>query len=183
MTERWVDIQGTSGSYQISDLGRLKSISKQWICGTKSVRSKPETIMVWNQDLAGYSITTLRINGKPKAISLHRMIAIHFIDNPLNKPYVNHVDGNKRNNSIDNLEWCTASENAIHAFSIGLNSSPKGEGSHNGVKVKITKKNTGEVFIFPTMSIAAKEMGIGINTISQNLNNHCKSHNYIFEYA
>lgn len=67
-----------------------------------------------------YVIVTISIKGKTKSLRVHRLLAELFISNPLNKPYVNHIDGNKQNNNINNLEWVTNSENILHAYRIGL---------------------------------------------------------------
>jgi hypothetical protein len=75
--------------------------------------------------------------GKLKIKTIHRLVAIAFIPNPENKPQVNHIDGNKANNSVDNLEWCTSSENLKHAHETGLKKSPKFETNPNA---KLTKK-------------------------------------------
>lgn len=69
-----------------------------------------------SQDNKGYQIVVLTINGKQVTKRLHRIIAEHFIPNPDNKPQVNHIDKNKQNNDISNLEWVTASENMLHAY-------------------------------------------------------------------
>lgn len=68
----------------------------------------------------GYAHVTLQINKKPKRFNIHRLVAIAFIPNPENKPYVNHIDGNKSNNHVENLEWVTAAENTQHAVRTGL---------------------------------------------------------------
>ena len=68
----------------------------------------------------GYRRITLSINGKEERWSVHRLVALLFIPNPEQKPQVNHIDGNKENNDVSNLEWCTASENNKHAFRTGL---------------------------------------------------------------
>ena len=73
-------------------------------------------------------------------IAVHRMVAIAFIENPDNKEYVNHIDGNKLNNCVDNLEWVTASENSIHAVATGL--SPIGEAK---TLAKLTEKDVLEI--------------------------------------
>lgn len=182
MQEIWVDLIGAEGLYKLSNNGILMSLSKTWICGQNTIRSKPDSIMSWANDENGYSIASVRINGKKKMISLHRQLAIHFIPNPENKPQINHKDGNTRNNNISNLEWATQSENTKHAYDTGLFRKRFEEESFNGKSVKITKKKTGEIFIFPTLTKAAKDMGIHITTISQNLNGNAKSWNYKFEY-
>lgn len=64
----------------------------------------------------GYLRVVLSSNGETFRYSIHRLVAIHFIQNPENKPFVNHIDGNKQNNNVENLEWCDCSENTKHAF-------------------------------------------------------------------
>ena len=59
-------------------------------------------------------------DGKRKSLKVHRLVAISFIPNPMNKPYINHIDGNPINNCVENLEWCTQHENVVHAYKIGL---------------------------------------------------------------
>ena len=67
-----------------------------------------------------YEKVVIRINGKPTAKYIHRLVAETYIPNPHNKKTVNHIDGNKTNNTVNNLEWCTQSENNHHAYKIGL---------------------------------------------------------------
>lgn len=68
----------------------------------------------------GYPIVMIRHKGKQKTVRIHRLLAIMFIPNPFKKPHVNHIDGNKENYALENLEWCTRSENMKHAYKIGL---------------------------------------------------------------
>lgn len=75
----------------------------------------------------GYKVVALYKNNKSTAKTVHRLVALAFIPNPENKPCVNHIDGNKQNNNIENLEWVTYSENTIHSFQNGLQISLKGE--------------------------------------------------------
>lgn len=79
---------------------------------------------------SGYELAHLNKNGKRKACTVHRLVAITFLPNPLNKPMVNHKDGNKLNNEVDNLEWVTISENMQHGYMTGLISH---KGSKNGM--------------------------------------------------
>jgi hypothetical protein len=69
---------------------------------------------------SGYLSVTITKDGKPKCFSVHRLVAMAFIENPEGKPQVNHKDGNKLNNNVENLEWATCSENMAHAVKIGL---------------------------------------------------------------
>ena len=69
---------------------------------------------------SGYVQISLFQNGKRKPVLVHRLVAENFLKNKENKPYVNHIDGNKLNNKMDNLEWCTCQENINHAYQKGL---------------------------------------------------------------
>lgn len=81
----------------------------------------------------GYYVYAMRPEGRKgvcKCVKIHRLIAEAFIPNPENKPFVNHIDGNKLNNNIKNLEWCTNQENVIHAYKMGLCKIKRGEDNH-----------------------------------------------------
>lgn len=110
--EIWRDITGYEGLYQVSNLGRVKSL-KNKSNHKNEVLLKPETSR-------GYKRVSLSKDDILTHHLLHRLVAQTFIPNPDNKPQVNHIDGNKNNNKSSNLEWCTASENRKHGVSIGL---------------------------------------------------------------
>lgn len=105
MKEIWKDIPDYDG-YQISNLGRLKSLKRNIIMKCNK-RGDYNSIGLYNKD--GY-----------KRFNIHRLVAQVFIPNPDNLPCVNHIDGNKLNNCVDNLEWCTHSENSKHAYNNNL---------------------------------------------------------------
>ena len=83
----------------------------------------------------GYPLVRLSSNGKIKSIAVHRIVAVSFIPNPNLGTQVNHIDGNKENSHVSNLEWCTQSENMIHAYSHGLKVQYKGQ-RHGRAKLK-----------------------------------------------
>ena len=107
MQEQWVDIIGYEGLYQISNLGRVKSLEKSWITGRGGIRHQEEKLLKLGKTKDGYLYVTLYKNGKPKLFKVHRLVAVHFIPNPNNLPQVNHKDEVKTNNIVINLEWCT----------------------------------------------------------------------------
>jgi hypothetical protein len=83
----------------------------------------PTVMRPWYAELHGeinhgYQRVNLFINGKAKKYRVHRLVAMEFIDNTFNKENVNHIDGNKLNNNVKNLEWCTASENELHSYRV-----------------------------------------------------------------
>lgn len=100
--EIWKDINGYKGLYQVSNSGKIKSLKK--------------ILNPWLDK--GYLRVGLSKKSKHKYFSVHRLVALHFVSNPKNKPEVNHLDGNKLNNNDWNLEWSTQKENNEHARNI-----------------------------------------------------------------
>jgi hypothetical protein len=117
MQEEWKDIIGYEGYYQISNLGRVKSLERVVVAERSSGKVKRNFIekILNPKPNKGYCKVTLVLNKKFKSKRVHRLIAIHFIDNPRNLTQVNHIDGNTLNNAIKNLEWVSHRENACHA--------------------------------------------------------------------
>lgn len=115
MEEIWKDIKGYEGKYQISNLGRVKSLNYN----TK--------ILKYNSDGHGYLKVILYKNNKRKSHRVHRLVAEAFIPNLEDKNQVNHINGNKQDNRAFNLEWCTAKENVQHSLNTGLSERFKGE--------------------------------------------------------
>lgn len=103
-----------------------------------------------------YKRVTFCKDGKTKRFLIHRLVALAFIDNPLNKPQVNHIDGNPSNNDMDNLEWCTQSENMKHAFRTGLQ-------TPNITNAKLTKKNIFEIFEMRKLGLTHKEISLNFD--------------------
>ena len=148
--------------YAVSNYGRIKNI-------------KSGKILTPTKNQHGYMRYVFCQNGIKKGLVIHRLVAYYFIDNPENKPYVNHKDGNKTNNHVENLEWCTAQENQIHARSIGL--------INQGKPILATNLTNGETFPFKSVSEAGALLGINKGTISKVLHGKRKSvHGYTFQF-
>lgn len=119
--EIWKDIVGYEGLYQVSNLGRIKRLEKITKWHTKHTsysRLDKEKILTQEILKNGYPGIRLSKNGIKKRIAAHRIIAKAFLPNPENKPCINHKDGDRTNNNIENLEWCTYSENNIHEWRV-----------------------------------------------------------------
>jgi len=133
MEEIWKDIENYEGLYQISNLGRVKSMSRYMnnSFGGKSLLK--ERFMKLNPNSDGYENVRIHKNCNGETFKIHKLVASHFIDNPLGRNEVNHKNGIKNDNRVSNLEWCTHSENIRHAYSkLNRNGSMKGiMGKHN----------------------------------------------------
>ena len=132
-------------NYIVSNKGRVINTKFNWEMKTK-------------RDKDGYREVSLTLdNGKRITRRLHRLVAEAFIPNPENKPQVNHIDGNKGNNVITNLEWVTNSENIRHSYNNGLNK--------NIVNVTVYNYHTGEILKFNSLSNLAEYFNICSNSI------------------
>lgn len=124
--EIWKDIKHYEGWYQVSNKERVKSLQREIIFSSGSVRLQNSKLLK-PRIANGYLGVTLTKNSMAKTISVHRLVAESFIPNPKNKPHVNHKDGNKLNNHLYNLEWSTSKENIQHSWANNLSSPRRGE--------------------------------------------------------
>lgn len=113
--EEWKDIKNHEDSYEISSIGNVRSKDRL----TKKGFIKGKDISIYKTD-KGYSRVGLQVNNKCKSFLVHRLVAQTFIENPLDKPQVNHINGIKNDNRVENLEWATRFENMKHAYDNGL---------------------------------------------------------------
>lgn len=115
MEEEWRDIEGFKGLYQVSNLGRVKSLGR-WVDRQKYRAFLNERVLTNKKHTGGYENVCLCKEGKNKYRFVHALVAEAFIPNPESKLEVNHIDGNKTNNKVSNLEWNTRIENHMHAI-------------------------------------------------------------------
>jgi hypothetical protein len=143
--ENWKDIKGYEGLYQVSDLGRVKRLAGKCIAKAGKFRTVSESILTTFPNKTRYNYLYVNLNNRGiRQFRVHRLVALHFIPNTYNLSQVNHIDGDKNNNTVKNLEWCTGLENMRHSFKIGTHKTRKGIDAPNTKlnleKVKIIKE-------------------------------------------
>ena len=164
-TLKYPKIEEYASNFLISDLGEIKNIKTDHIY-------KPEILS------SGYYSVKVSLGSRhnKKHIIIHKAVALTFIDNPNNYNMVNHIDGNKLNNNVNNLEWCTPGHNVKHAYDTGLFDKHKisGENNHNH---KLTKKQVDEIRALYnskdkhiTSSMLAKKFGVSKTQILDIIN-------------
>lgn len=176
--EIFKDIPGYEGKYQVSNYGNVKSLSRK-IKIKSGYRLSNERIMKLSYNKT-YIQVQLGKNGRFHTV--HRLVALTFIENNDTNKVVNHIDGNKKNNHLSNLEWVTRSENQIHAYKLGLQI-PKGVSREtNKFNKKIKAYNENETLIFNSIISCVehfKTSRTAIQRVVNGLRNHHR--NYKFE--
>lgn len=115
-SEEWRDIPGYEGRYQVSDMGRVKSLARVVDRGRWGEVDVPERVIKPVRINTGYLSVHLYLTGKYKTLLLHRLVADTFLPNPDGLPEVNHLNGVRTDNRVENLEWCTREENLRHCY-------------------------------------------------------------------
>lgn len=129
--EIWKDIEGYEGYYQISNFGRVRSLDRTVLMRYNLPQRRKSQIIKPAKSGCGYLTYCLGKDRVRKTQKAHRLVAKAFLSNPNNLPDVNHKDFNRHNNRLENLEWCTPSQNRIHSRDAGRLNSPKGEKTYN----------------------------------------------------
>jgi hypothetical protein len=178
--EIWRKIRGYEGLYEVSDMGRVKSLPNDK--HKKSIVLKPEV------SSNGYERVFLYKNKIQKRMSLHRLVAITFQPNPKNKSQVNHKNGIKADNRVNNLEWCTHSENQKHSYRVLKNKTSLvwlgkfGRDNPKSIKIIQLTKGRKRIKVWDSMSDAGRR-GFTISGISKCCSGNRRVHKgFIWEY-
>lgn len=151
--EEWRDVVGYEGIYEVSSLGRVRTHKD------KTTSNKRYKVRRWKQRFLSQKVgkkdnmhrVHLWKGGKDKTFLVHRLVAFAFLEKPPEKDFVNHLDGDRFNNSVSNLEWCTSKENNEHAFATGL--------MNTEIPIALTDVHTTETREFRSMSHASIFLG------------------------
>lgn len=148
----WKPVHEYEGFYEINESGEIRSLYKRNF----------ENILPQRIDRGGYFTVKLDKKGKCATRYVHRLLGFAFIPNKEDKPFINHIDGNKLNNSLENLEWVTHSENMKHAYKLKLSQVPQGKCK------KVIDTCSGHLYL--SISHASRDLGIPYSTCKNYLN-------------
>lgn len=180
MFEIWKPIIHFEGLYSVSNLGRIMSLDRY--VGLRKLHKK-ERILRPAVDECGYLRVALSKDNRLKSFRVHRLVATSFIPNPENKPDVNHIDANKLNNSVTNLEWNTEKENVVHAFRNNLYPIKRGLSHHNAKRVAQIDNSGNIITLFESANEAGTVFGISSSLVSRVCSGQLrKTHGLEFKY-
>ena len=194
MNEIWLDVKGYEGFYQISNLGRVRSVDRfipiKFKNGNVILRFYPSKFLKSFHDKDGYVIYDLIKDKKRIHFRFHRLLAEHFIPNPENKPEVNHINGIKDDNRLENLEWCTKSGNMKHMYNVlGFKGSNYGKHLTAEHKERIAKHHRKKVLCvelnreFNSNKEAVEWLGLGDTAVTDAIRRNHKAGGYHWKYV
>lgn len=156
-----------NSNYCVNEQGEVLSLRKNKVLSPKRNWDGYLRVQLWEHNSCEY-------------VSIHRLVAEEFIPNPMNKPFVNHIDGNKSNNSVNNLEWCTQQENIQHAWDTGL--------SKTHLNSKLSKavwqcdRLGDKIKMFPSTMEVERQLGINHVNVSYACKHNSFAHGYRWKY-
>ena len=175
MNEIWKEITGYEGYFEVSNLGNFRSKDRIIKYKKDGLRKYPGKNLKTETIVEGYQRITLMKDGIKKRFMCHRIVAQEFIPNPQNKPFVNHINGNPKDNRVENLEWCTQEENEQHSIRT-LGKTMKGKTYPN--KIKCVETN----IIYDSMNKCVTALGNNacIEGLKKAIKANRKYHGYTF---
>jgi hypothetical protein len=156
MQEIWKEIKGYEGYFEVSNLGNFRSKDRIIKYKRSGTRLYPGKSLKTETIIEGYQRIVLMKEARRRRYMCHRIVAQEFIPNPDNKPFINHINGNKQDNRVENLEWVTQSENELHSHNI-LGNTMKGKTFSR----KVYRYSENQVLHYESMSRAIKSIGKG----------------------
>ena len=183
--EVWKDIVGYEGLYQVSNLGRVKSLKRKVYAGRNRMRWQYERILSNNKTNGnGYIVVSLNKESKSKNKYVHRLVAEAFLENPNNYKYINHKDQNTFNNNVNNLEFCTAQYNSTYRDAHIKRGLKHRNNLVNSKKVYQLDENENIIKEFPSMAEANRQLGTNHTSIYACINGKQKhAFGYKWKYA
>ena len=191
MEEIWRDIVDYEGLYQVSNLGNVKSVDRQIKTIEGFLKKIEGKFIKFTCNNYGYLYVDLYKYNKKHRFYIHRLVAETFLENPKNKPFVNHIDCNPLNNKVDNLEWCTQKENIQYANKLGRMKSIENlkKVDRNKLIQKCSKPviatniQTGEEIYFSSINEACRQLNLHNSNIQKVLKgNRKQTGGYTFKY-
>jgi hypothetical protein len=194
--EVYVDIQGYKGYYQVSNYGNVRSLDRVITEQTGKTQTLKGRILKPHTNSSGYYQINLNKNGIRTTFAIHQLVAQAFLDNRSSKPTVNHINGIKTDNNVNNLEWATYSENLEHAYRNRLRRAVKtNEVASKNYKRKLTEQQVREIKLLiaaksPTLKQIANQYDVGRSTIGSiksgrnwSQTSDCKTDNNLYNLA
>jgi hypothetical protein len=176
LKEIWKDIEGYEGMYQVSNLGNVKSVGREKSVGKNGGYYNLGDANLKFGNRRGYKSATLSKNGIAKPFAVHRLVAFAFLENKEGKRTVNHINGIKTDNRLENLEWASQSEQQNHAIKIGLRNKAIGEQSN------LSKFKSEDIIkireLYSTGLFSCGELSKTFNTSVNNINRIIHSHTW-----
>jgi hypothetical protein len=196
LTEYWVDIRGYEGYYQVSNYGNVRSLDRVITEQTGKTQTLKGRILKPHTNSSGYYQINLNRKSIRTTFAIHQLVAQAFLDNRSSKPLVNHINGIKTDNNVNNLEWATYSENLEHAYKNRLRRAVKtNEVASKNYKRKLTEQQVREIKLLIaakslTLKQIANQYDVGRSTIGSiksgrnwSHTNDCKTDNNLCNLA